>query len=522
MDESLATVLLSAGPLVSDGGAAVGCVVSLTDITERKRDEEALTVANDRFTLAAKAVNGVIYDWDLAAGQVVRTSGLQDLLGYSPEEVGTKAQWWLDRIHPKDLAKMTGQFDEALRFRDALVSEYRIRHRDGHYLHVLDRSLIMRDGFGHPVRVVGTTVDLTDRKRLEDALRASEARVRRLIDANIIGVATATMDGVIDANDHFLRIIGATPQDLAAGKVDWIKATPPEQLERDVRALDELRERGVAAPFEKEYMRPDETRVPILIGSAALQFDPLEWICFVVDLTELKQAQQELEQANTALQKSNEELQQFAFVASHDLQEPLRTIGGMSELIYRTHKGLLGADTDEMLDHIRDAVQRMSRLISDLLDYARVTNETAAPTRAVNAGHLANFAVANLQQRIQETQAKVTVDELPTVLGDEQLVRVFQNMVGNALKYRSEAPPEISSAVKRGASRLSFCFFRRSFRAGTDVFLHLHRNHNYYVGTVGLAVPHSGVTKSDARVEPNLFNKCKIRKPRADEARGFG
>jgi diguanylate cyclase (GGDEF)-like protein/PAS domain S-box-containing protein len=134
--------------------------------------------------------------------------------------------------------------------------------------------------------------EITDRIRAEEALREREARIRRLVESNIIGVYFWGIDGETpDANDAFLRIVGYTREDLNSAKISWIQMTPPECRAVDSRAIDELRTNGSCAPYEKEYIRKDGSRVPVLIGSAFLEGSQENGIAFVLDLTEQKLAE---------------------------------------------------------------------------------------------------------------------------------------------------------------------------------------------------------------------------------------
>ncbi|MBI4775517.1 MAG: PAS domain-containing protein [Deltaproteobacteria bacterium] len=130
---------------------------------------------------------------------------------------------------------------------------------------------------------------------MEKALHESELRFRRLKEGNIIGVVVADMWRVLDANDIFLNMVGYTQQDLVEGKIDWQAMTPPEYVQRSQEGLEQLGETGFCRTFEKEYVRKDGTRVPVLIGASLLSHDPMTWICFILDLTELKEAQRERE-----------------------------------------------------------------------------------------------------------------------------------------------------------------------------------------------------------------------------------
>ena len=133
-----------------------------------------------------------------------------------------------------------------------------------------------------------------ERERLVAALRESEARVRALSESGVIGMAVATPERILEANDAFLDLIGYSREELQAGAIHWAAITPPEFAEADARALLELRETGVVRPFEKEYLRKDGSRVPVVIGGASTEQAPLEWTCFVIDESERKRAEAEM------------------------------------------------------------------------------------------------------------------------------------------------------------------------------------------------------------------------------------
>ncbi len=139
--------------------------------------------------------------------------------------------------------------------------------------------------------------DISIRKRQEEALRQSQARARRLIDANIIGVVISDLNHIFEANDAFLEIVGYTREDLAARHINWVAMTPPELLPLDMKAIQELKERGTFTPFEKAYYRKDGSLVPILIGGAVLEKDPLQWVCFILDISEQKQLEHALRES---------------------------------------------------------------------------------------------------------------------------------------------------------------------------------------------------------------------------------
>jgi len=168
------------------------------------------------------------------------------------------------------------------------------------------------------------------------------------------------------------------------------------------------------------------------------------------EIAERKRAEQALQQANESLGRSNQDLEQFAYAASHDLQEPLRTIKNFTSLLNRRYKGKLGEDADEFVGYIIDGADRMETLIKDLLAYSRAGRSNKAPA-PVDSGRAFRTALSNLQGAIQSSGAQVEGGELPQVVAnDVEMVQLFQNLISNAIKYRSDRAPEIHiGAVKK-------------------------------------------------------------------------
>jgi light-regulated signal transduction histidine kinase (bacteriophytochrome) len=166
------------------------------------------------------------------------------------------------------------------------------------------------------------------------------------------------------------------------------------------------------------------------------------------DITERKRAEEALQRITEDLRRSNAELEQFAYVASHDLQEPLRMISSYVQLLGRRYQGKLDSDADEFINFAVDGAKRMQNLINDLLAYSRVGTR-GNPLTLVSVEDLVKEALANLQFPIEESEASITYESLPMIKGDSpQLVMVFQNLLGNAIKFRGSEPPCIHIGVR--------------------------------------------------------------------------
>ena len=202
------------------------------------------------------------------------------------------------RIHPDDRDRMYEETQEALLQKRDYKVDFRIVLPDGtvKYLEAIGHHQFSADG--ELVQVVGTNVDVTERKRAEQALREREAKIRRLVDANIIGIFIWDFDGrILEANEAFLHIVGYDHEDLVAGRIRWTDLTPPEWRDHDTRLIQEHKVTGTLPPFEKEYFRKDGSRVPVLIGVATFEEGGDQGVAFVLDLTERKCAEQALRES---------------------------------------------------------------------------------------------------------------------------------------------------------------------------------------------------------------------------------
>ncbi|HYX49086.1 MAG TPA: PAS domain-containing protein, partial [Ktedonobacteraceae bacterium] len=190
--------------------------------------------------------------------------------------------------------------------------------------------------------------DINMRKRQEEALRQSQVRARRLIDANIIGVVISDMHHIFEANDAFLEIVGYTREDLAAMRINWIAMTPPEFLPLDMHAIQELQEHGAFTPFEKAYYRKDGRLVPILIGGAMLEKDPLQWVCFILDITEQKKLEQALRESEERMRVALKSAAISVYQQDRDLRYTWLYIPSqpysVKDIVGKTDADLLEAD----------------------------------------------------------------------------------------------------------------------------------------------------------------------------------
>ena len=240
---------------------------------------------------------------------------------------------------------------------------------------------------------------------------------------------------------------------------------------------------------------------------------------------ELAQQKDELDRSNVQLSRSNEELKQFAYVASHDLQEPLRKVNSFCGMLQDEYGDQLDDDAKSYIRYAVDGATRMRSLVSDLLDYSRVETQGNA-LEATEVGNACAEAIENLQASIEENEAEITVQPLPNIMADrDQLVRLFQNLIGNAIKYRSEKPPQIEVAVaglgdewvisvQDNGIGIEPKYFERIF----VMFQRLHARDEYSGTGIGLAICKRIVDRLDGRIwlesEPSAGSKFFLSVPK--------
>lgn len=348
--------------------------------------------------------------------------------------------------------------------------------------------------------VLSAIRDVTAARAAEKALRASEARFRSILESAPDAMVIADDQGrIVLANAETERLFGYLRDELIGRHVELL--VPGRFRDMHPRHRREYtakpRTRSMGEGRELRGLRKDGGEFPVEIMLSPLVSAEGTLITAAVrDITERKKAEEQLLRTVNELKRSNSELQQFAYVASHDLQEPLRMVASYTQLLAQRYKGRLDSDADEFIAYAVDGSNRMHGLIEDLLSYSRAGTDGRALCEISSEDVLAE-ALANLKGRMDESDAVVTHDALPVLTTDaRQLAQVFQNLIGNAIKYRGgEAPRVHVSAARNGSGAWTFSvadnglgidplYFERIF----VLFQRLHRREEFAGTGIGLAI----------------------------------
>ena len=451
------------------------------------------------FEATLSAVSAFFYTFDREGRFLYVNQPLLDLWGLKLEDVTGKT--FLELKYPEELAaRLQGQVREVFATGLKVTGETEYTSPtgvQGHYEYFF--CPVVNPG-GAVELVAGLTIDVTRRKAVEKHLAQTEARYRGLLEAAPDGMVVVNQAGdIVLLNSRAERQFRYWRDELIGQKVKSI--IPEGFAERLVadgtRTAAEALAQQIGTGIELTGRRKDGSEFPIEIMLSPLDSAGGILVTAAIrDITIRKQAEADLVQKIDELNRSNEELEQFAYVASHDLQEPLRMVASYTQLLSRRYKGKLDSDADEFISFAVDGARRMQRLIQDLLSFSRV-GKRGLELVDISSDRALKQALKNLTAVIEERGALVTHGPLPAVKADEvQLVQLFQNLVGNAIKYQGPGVPHVHvSAQRSGASKWTFSvqdsglgispeFFERIF----GMFQRLHKRDEFEGTGMGLAI----------------------------------
>ncbi|HCI80069.1 MAG TPA: hypothetical protein DHW02_10310 [Ktedonobacter sp.] len=398
-----------------------GLAIYFLDVTQRIRTEEGLRSSEERFRAIWEQATDAMALSDPEGIVLQANPAYYQLYGYSPDQVIGKN---FAVIYPEELREWA-RAEYVRTFHDSLIQpaiEAIIRRKDGTERVVESRYHFLFEN-GQRTAMVSTLRDITTQKREQEALQRLQVRAQRLMDSTIIGIIIANGDFIVEANDAFLELVGVTREQFKQHPISWAAITPSEYVSLDQSKLEELRTHGSCIPFEKEYLRPDGSRVPVLIGATLLQEEPLQWVCFVLDIT----AQKQLEQRKD----------DFIGIASHELRTPLTTLKALTQLGKRKIERLGTEDTAQLLTRMDAQINKLIKLVADLLDVSKIqAGKLDYATEDVALDEVVYESVETVQQVSSTHTITIHGTSNAHLVGDrDRLGQVFINLLNNAIKY---------------------------------------------------------------------------------------
>ena len=540
-----------------DEGQIQGTEAFVRDISERKQAEDNQEKLSKQLQVALDAANMGWWHYNPITDIATYDNRYKEIFGVVGSE--SPNDEILKLLHPDDTPGVWSKVEEALDPINPreYCAEYRI-YRNNEIRWIEAHGITTFEGYGkekHAVSLVGTVNDITERKKSEEyrqkllefeqelteelqtsneelqstteelqvsneelrnqedkllksnlALKDSEAQFRILINNLESGVALMDEIGeFIIVNPSFMRMFGLGNEDvLNIYSQDWDQWKVYGK-DGNLLDVDEHPVRKAVITCKSVQNQIVSVKNP---GADALTWmlisaEPLlnkdgtinKIICTYNDVTEIKKAEEELSKSNIELKRSNEELERFAYVSSHDLQEPLRMVTLYSQLLERRYKDNFDSDADDFIEYIVEGAQRMRLLIDDLLEYSRVKSQAAEFNR-VNFDQVLDAVLHNLAVSIDENNVNISHDSLPNIFADKnQMVHVFQNLISNAIKFHGPNSPEINISAQKDGKKWKFKVQDNGIgikpehqKQIFEVFKRLHTKEQYPGTGIGLSI----------------------------------
>ncbi|BAE49930.1 Nodulation protein V [Paramagnetospirillum magneticum AMB-1] len=407
----------------------------------------------------------------------------------------------MEMIHPDDRQPVQDAL-AALMSGGSYDVEHRIVAAGGELKCVAAKALITNGTDGRPQEILGTIQDITEKKQAEIAIREHQSLLLEVQSVANLGYYDYDIRADRWRSSPILdAIFGIGPDFLRSG-LGWLQLVAPSMKAEMTTYLAEIQ--AGEHDFDKAYaiIRPGDGAERWVAGLGKIERDgegrPIRMVGTIKDITNQRRAEQALRDKAEELERSNTELEQFAYVASHDLREPLRMVSSYVDLLARRYGDKLDDDAREFIAFAKDGATRMDRLILELLEYSRIGRITR-PMLPVALGPVVERALRALAPKIEESGAEIATPPsvLPTVLGDaEELMRLFQNLIGNAIKYRDpERKPVITLEAENTGKEWVLTvvdngigidpkYYERVFL----IFQRLHRRGEFEGTGIGLAV----------------------------------
>jgi PAS domain S-box-containing protein len=484
-------------------------IAAVRDVTDRRRGEEELREGQQRLSDAQEIAHFGSWEWNITQNSVRWSDELYRIYGLAPAQFPATYEGYMARIHPDDRVRVHEAIQRAYRLHAPFEFHERIVRPTGEIRWLQSYGRVTCDARGQPVRMTGTCQDVTDRKRAEQSFR-------ELLEAAPDAMVMVDGDGrIVLVNSRTESLFRWNRSDLLGKPVEaLIPQRFHQQHERHRAAYAAApRVRSMGAALDLYGLRSDGSEFPIEVSLSPVTTETgVLSMAAIRDISDRKradevrkQSERELARRAEALARSNAELEQFAYVASHDLQEPLRTVASYTQLLGRRQND--DPRVAEYVDFITGGVRQMQVLIEDLLAYSRTTR-IAAPPDAVDLNGVMKAVLGNLAGALAQSQGQVSCEPLPTVPGHaSQLVQLLQNLIGNALKYRGTAPPEVRLGCRREAAGwqiwvsdngigIDAAHFEKIF----VLFQRLHTRERYGGTGIGLALCRKIVTLHGGRI----------------------
>lgn len=459
-DGSSVHVSITVSPMRDESEEISGAIAIARDISDRRKAEFALEQSEQRYALAIQGMSIGVWEWKLSSGELFLSSRFKDIVGIRSDATDFTFGEIESRLHPDDNERVLSLLHSHLRREAKFDTEFQLRAECGSYLWIHASGQATWDSHGTPIRMVGSIDDISVRKR-------SEERFRLIVQEAPYALIMANADGAIQlANRKSAEMFGWSRMQMVGRKVeslipDGLRRHHPQHranyFNRPANIDPEARIMGRGT--ELYGLRQDGSEFPVEIGFISFQAGDEELVlCSIVDITERRRVEeqqrrfneileQQVNERTAQLQAANNELEQFAFVASHDLKAPLRVIDNTSKWIEEDLEEHLDGETRENMNLLRGRVHRMEKLLDDLLEYSRVGRKRDSSYNETVRGDLLMENILALLCPPLEFQVEVDSSFSSIHIPRMPAQQILYNLINNAIKHHDKPLGRISVKV---------------------------------------------------------------------------
>ncbi|MEO6454345.1 MAG: PAS domain S-box protein, partial [Ginsengibacter sp.] len=489
-------------PLINNTGDMIGLIGINHDITGRRIAQRELEEVNRELGILFNSIDEVFFSVDMVNCKVIQISNTcEKLYGYKESDFKANYRLWFKIIHPDDLHIIENE-DDIMQDGEVVNNQYRIIRTDNTIRWVETKITPTLDKEGKLIRVDGVTRDITERKNAETALHTSEERYRQIVETAQEGIwMTDENNYTTFMNKKMCQIIEYSPEEVMGKK---IHSFMDEEANKNAEEQIERRKQGISETHDSKFITKRGRYVWTSLSTNPL-FDETGTykgaLAMITDITKRKHDEELLQKSqahlvinNFKLEQKNKELEQFAYVASHDLQEPLRTTISFVELFKKQYYGKLDSKGNKYLDYIAEASDRMRVLIKDLLDFSRIGHNKDA--EEVDCNLILQNVITDLDKAIKDSNAEIKSDYLPVISGyATELKQLFQNLIFNSIKFRKQnTAPRIEITAEKKNDYWQFAFTDNGIGISQEhyerifiIFQRLHTRSEYKGSGIGLS-----------------------------------
>jgi PAS domain S-box-containing protein len=488
-----------------------GIISNLRDVTERINSHEQLQKTIRELT---------DYKYSLDESSIVAITDQKGIIKHANENFCRISKFSREELIGKDHRIINSGFHSKEFIKDLWVTiangkiwrgDIKNKAKDGATYWVETTIVPFLNDQGKPFQYVAIRSDITQRKQMEENLQSSLREItdyKYALDESSIVAITDQKGIILHANDNFCKISKYSRDELIGQDHRIVNSGyHPKEFIRNLWltiANGKIWKGDIKNKAKDGTTYWVETTIVPFLNEKG---KPYQYVAIRSDITQRKETEEQLANNMIELERSNKDLEQFAYIASHDLQEPLRMVGSYMQLIEKRYKGKLDSNADEFIEFAIDGATRMKQLIADLLNYSRLNRESTL--REVNLNDLVNQVLHNLSSVIKEKDALVYIEKLPVINADEtQMIQLFQNLLSNALKFtESDIKPEVKISCERLDHHWLFAVADNGIGIEQQyaerifvVFKQLHTKAKYNGTGIGLAIAKKIVERHGGRI----------------------